>query len=85
MRWSYFTWREWTESLSAEIARVRARGEPDLGDTYYQHWLSALEDLLTWKGLVSLASLVERKEAWSEAYLDTPHGQPVKLKSSGSI
>jgi len=56
----HFTWREWTEALAAEIAGARDRGEADLGDTYYRHWLAALEGLVAAKGLVPAADLTNR-------------------------
>lgn len=40
-----FTWPEWTQALSGEIREAREAGAPDLGDTYYEHWLAALEKL----------------------------------------
>jgi nitrile hydratase accessory protein len=64
-----FTWREWTEALTAEIAAARAggahnsRGEPDSGDAYYHRWLAALEALVGAKGLVGADELAERKAA----------------------
>ncbi len=75
----HFTWAEWTEALSGEIKAAQARGDPDLGDTYYQHWLAALERLAAEKGLVPAGTLAARKAAWRQAFLDTPHGQPVAL------
>jgi nitrile hydratase accessory protein len=41
-----FTWPQWAEALSRQIEAARAAGDPDLGDTYYQHWLRALESLV---------------------------------------
>ena len=41
-----FTWPQWAEALSRQIAEARAAGDADLGDTYYQHWLQALESLV---------------------------------------
>lgn len=41
-----FTWTQWAEALSRQIAMAQAAGDPDLGDTYYQHWLLALESLV---------------------------------------
>ena len=58
-----FTWREWTEALTAEIAAARARGEPDSGDAYYHRWLAALEAMVGAKGLVAADELAERKAA----------------------
>jgi nitrile hydratase accessory protein len=37
----HFTWPEWVEALSSEIAAAKARGDPDTGATYYMHWLAA--------------------------------------------
>ena len=76
-----FTWKEWTETISGEIKKAQDRGDPDLGNTYYEHWLNALESLAHEKGLLNVNEVVERKEAWRQAYLDTPHGRPVELKS----
>ncbi|MAJ56431.1 MAG: nitrile hydratase accessory protein [Gammaproteobacteria bacterium TMED107] len=49
------------------------------GDSYYQHWLVALEHLAIAKGLAEAGELAQRVQAWREAYLATPHGQPVEL------
>jgi nitrile hydratase accessory protein len=76
----HFTWKEWASTLADELQAAADRGEPDDGSHYYQHWLAALERLVTSKGLLDGAALAERKEAWAEAYEHTPHGQPVELK-----
>lgn len=78
----YFHWSEWVEALSQEIRTAQTHGDPDLGDTYYQHWLKALERLCTAKGLVSAEGLAQRLEAWRQAYASTPHGQPVELAAA---
>ncbi len=75
----HFTWSEWATTLGAEIEAARSRGDPDLGDTYYQHWLAALERLAAEKGLVQGDDLSARKAAWKRAFLNTPHGQPILL------
>jgi len=77
-----FTWAEWTERLAAEIAAAPAAGDPDLGDTYYHHWLAALERLIAEKNLLTPAQVARRKHAWARAYHTTPHGQPVKLATA---
>lgn len=76
----YFTWKEWAAALGEELAAAAQRGEPDDGSRYYQHWLTALERLVVAKGLTDAGALVERKEAWADAYRRTPHGKPVELK-----
>jgi nitrile hydratase accessory protein len=75
-----FTWTEWAEYLGREIQLAQAAGDPDLGDTYYLHWLSALERIVADKGLVGGADLATRKEEWAEAARNTPHGQPIELR-----
>ena len=75
----HFTWKEWTECLGVEIAGANKRGDPDLGDTYYLHWLAAIEKMVAEKGLVGADSLSLRKKEWDAAARATPHGQPILL------
>jgi nitrile hydratase accessory protein len=75
-----FTWNEWAETLADEIQRAQAKGDPDLGDTYYHHWLAALERLVKAKGLVTGTEIEQRHDAWDRAVRATPHGQPIELK-----
>jgi nitrile hydratase accessory protein len=75
----HFTWKEWAAALADELKVAAERGEPDDGSHYYEHWLTTLEKLVTAKGLTGRAELHERKEAWADAYLHTPHGKPVEL------
>ena len=77
-----FTWSEWADTLSEEITRAQNDGDPDLGDTYYEHWLRALERLVMAKGAANPNALDEQKERWRQAYLRTPHGQPIKLDNA---
>jgi nitrile hydratase accessory protein len=74
-----FTWNEWTTALAEEIRAARERGDADLGHTYYQHWLNALERLCTRKKFVAVSEMQVRKEEWRRAYVNTPHGQAVEL------
>jgi nitrile hydratase accessory protein len=78
----HFTWKEWAAALADELKAAENRGEPDDGTHYYEHWLAALERLVVEKGLTDREAMRERKEAWTEAYLHTPHGKPVELNSS---
>jgi len=75
----YFTWKEWAAALADELKAAADRGEPDDGSHYYEHWLTALERLVAAKGLSDPETLLERKEAWADAYRHTPHGKPVEL------
>ena len=78
----YFTWPEWVKIFSREIKAAQGQGDPDLGNTYYQHWLNALERICTAKGLVGSQDMQRRKTAWRRAYLNTPHGQPIELAAA---
>jgi nitrile hydratase accessory protein len=78
----YFTWKEWAAALASELEAAAARGEPDDGSHYYEHWLATLERLVDMKGLVDRATLAERKDAWADAYRHTPHGKPVELAAA---
>ena len=78
----YFSWKEWSAALADELKAAANQGEPDDGSHYYEHWLAALERLVTAKGLSDPAALLARKEAWAEAYRRTPHGKPVELSAA---
>ena len=80
----HFTWKEWAAALAEELKAAADRGEPDDGSRYYNHWLVALERLVTAKRLSDPAAMLERKEAWAEAYRRTPHGKPVELATGSS-
>jgi nitrile hydratase accessory protein len=74
-----FTWPEWAAALAAEIKRAQAAGDPDTGETYYHHWLAALERLVAEKQLTDTTTLNRYRDAWDHAADRTPHGQPIKL------
>jgi len=77
-----FTWPEWAATLGAEIKRAQARGDPDTGETYYLHWLAALERLVAEKGVTTTATLHRYRDAWDRACDRTPHGKPIELRES---
>lgn len=76
-----FSWATWATRLSEKISEAQAAGDPDLGDTYYQHWLNTLESLCVETTGLSLGELSRRKQEWREAYICTPHGKPVLLSN----
>jgi len=57
----HFTWPEWVQHLGTEIRAAQRKGDPDLGHSYYQHWLAALERLVAAKGLVLPGDLLARR------------------------
>lgn len=76
-----FTWNEWAAALAEEIKRAQRAGDPDTGETYYRHWLAALERLVAEKGIADGASLARYRDAWDHAADRTPHGQPIELRA----
>lgn len=78
----HFTWKEWAATLADELKAAADRGEPDDGSHYYEHWLAALERLVTSKQLTDPTELLTRKDEWADAYRHTPHGKPVELRKT---
>ncbi len=76
----HFAWPEWAERFGAGLKRAAETGGPSDGSDYYDVWLETLEALLVARGLATDGALSELKQAWTEAYLSTPHGAPVALK-----
>lgn len=74
-----FTSAEWTATLADEIKRAQAASDPNLGETYYQHWLAALERIVISKGLTDRNILRRYHDAWDAAADRTPHGKPIEL------
>ena len=75
-----FSWPEWTEALAQQIARTPAAPDSGRGDSYYHHWLAALEQLVATKGGSSMQELAHYGEGWRRAAERTPHGQPIELQ-----
>jgi nitrile hydratase accessory protein len=75
-----FTWNEWAATLSEEIKRAQAAGDPDTGETYYRHWMAALERLIATKGVATSETLHRYRDAWDHAADRTPHGAAIELR-----
>lgn len=78
----HFTWTEWVECLSAEIKTAQREGDPDLGRTYYRHWLAALERLVIGKGLAPGAELAVRRieiETSASRHVHAAKREPVRI------
>ena len=74
-----FTWDEWAQALAAQICAAQAQGDPDLGNTYYRHWLAAIEALVSAKGASSPEELDRYQQAWGRATDRAAHGQAIAL------
>lgn len=70
----------WSETLGEELDAAQVPGSADDIGTYYSAVLAALERLLHQQGGVTSNEMLARRDAWEQAYLETPHGQPVELK-----
>lgn len=75
-----FTWNEWAATLAEEIKRAQEAGDPDTGETYYHHWLAALERIVAEHGVADGTALERYREAWHHAAERTPHGDPIVLE-----
>ena len=75
-----FTWPEWAATLGDEIKKAQTAGDPDTGETYYLHWLNALERIVAEKGVTDAGTLRRYHDAWDHAADRTPHGTPIELK-----
>ena len=74
-----FTWSEWAATLAQEIKAAQAAGDPDTGQTYYRHWLNALERLVAEKNVADDGALARYRQAWRHAAQRTPHGTSIAL------
>ncbi len=74
-----FTWPQWAATLTDEIERAQVDGDPDTGETYFEHWLAALERLVAEQGATTTDELERTRAAWRRAADRTPHGQPIEL------
>jgi nitrile hydratase accessory protein len=60
----YFTWAQWVECFSKEVAAATAdEAAGRVSKTYYEQWLSAAENLMVAKGATSRAELAQEKAA----------------------
>jgi nitrile hydratase accessory protein len=73
-----FTWSEWAAELSKQVADPDAAAD---GSDYYEHWLAALEALITAKGVAGREAIDALSDAWRRAAQATPHGQPIRLEN----
>ena len=74
-----FGWAEWTRRFGAVLKAHGAGRELDGGADYFAAWLVTLEALLAEKGAAGADEVARVRLAWEEAYLATPHGQPVRV------
>ncbi|MDC1287891.1 nitrile hydratase accessory protein [Gammaproteobacteria bacterium] len=69
----------WSQALGEALRQSEASGASDNQQTYYQCVLAALEGLIAQHSDIDRSAMTAKREDWEQAYLSTPHGQPVKL------
>lgn len=74
-----FTWPEWASRFGATLKRHGVARDLDGGDDYFAAWLETLEQVVSDSGVAAGPELAALKDAWTAAYLRTPHGAPVTL------
>jgi nitrile hydratase accessory protein len=75
----HISWSDWTRAFGATLRRHGATRPLDGSADYYAAWLETFENVLDQTGLGPLAEAAAARLAWENAYLATPHGQPVRL------
>jgi len=80
----HFTWSEWVDAISAEIQQAQADGDPDLGATYYRHWLAALERIVVSRRHADEVELRLRRLECA-ANVAGQHLHPARREPIGSI
>ena len=65
--------------LAQKLATDANAGNLDGGDDYYSAWLAALEALLQGHDVAGAPEIKQMVADWRRAYLETPHGNPVRL------
>lgn len=74
----------WANALGAALVARNAEKTEDTTETYYEAVLDALQTLLAAEGQASATEIETREEQWRQAYLNTPHGQPVEIQAPPS-
>jgi nitrile hydratase accessory protein len=75
----HFEWREWVERFSATLKRHGLSRDLDGGADYFNAWLETLEGFLAETDRAAPDEVSQMRTAWEQAYLSTPHGDPVRL------
>ncbi len=79
-----FSPARWSEMLGEKHRQLLEEGAADTPQTYYMAVAEALETLVGTCGTLAPEQIEERTETWRRAYLNTPHGEPVRLAAGRS-
>lgn len=74
-----FTDNNWSDTLGEFLKQSADRADVDSQQTYYLCVLKTLEKLIADHSEINTQLMDSKREDWEQAYLKTPHGQPVTL------
>lgn len=74
-----FSASEWSERLGQTLRDAQAEGAEDCQQTYYACVLQTLEILISQHSDIDSDAMAGKRADWEQAYLSTPHGEPVIL------
>ena len=75
----HFEWKEWANHFSTALKSSDGLSPSDGDAAYYEIWLEAFEQFLVIRHLTDNKELAKLKGDWTDAFLRTPHGEPVEL------
>ena len=75
-----FSWEDWVRVFSEKISASPARPGESVNDAYFRQWVDALDAILIETGQFAPGDSPTRAAMWRVAYLNTPHGETVRLE-----
>jgi hypothetical protein len=79
---NHVTAKEWMDLMAESIQEAQRFGDPDSGETYYNHWCRSLEKFCFKAGLSQPSQHREILELWKRAISNTPHGVPLVIENA---
>lgn len=76
-----FSWAEWVGRFSATLKHHGLARDLDGGNDYFVAWLETLEAILAEEGTAPSKEVERVRQSWEDAFLATPHGQPVRIEA----
>ena len=77
----HFDWKDWSKVFSDALSSKDPKDLIINDDDYYSIWLGTLEKFLGETVKIRSDEITQYFQDWRAAYLNTPHGQPVKLEN----
>jgi nitrile hydratase accessory protein len=74
--------KEWMDLMAESIKEAQNHGDPDTGDTYYNHWCRSIEKFCFLSGLSDPDQHRNNLDLWKKAINNTPHGVPLAIENA---